>query len=147
MKNPLIFLLALAFAGVAHAQSYKWIDKDGKTRYGDTPPPGVKATALKGSSPSPSAASPGAAAKGKDAKTGPPTSAEKEDRENAERERQAKAKHAQDCAGVRAYLRTLESGEPIARSGAAGKGNVMNEGQIVEAVTNAKRTIKLVCSS
>ena len=38
--------LALAF-GVAQAQGYRWVDKDGKVRYGDVPPPGVKATPLR----------------------------------------------------------------------------------------------------
>src|SRR3954471_13976803 len=47
MKRFLAFLVALAFSGVAAAQAYKWVDKDGKVRYGDTPPPGVKATPLK----------------------------------------------------------------------------------------------------
>ena len=34
----------------ALAQQYTWVEKDGKLRYGDTPPPGVKATPLKGPS-------------------------------------------------------------------------------------------------
>ena len=45
MRKAWIILVALAFAGAAQAQ-YRWVDKDGKTRYGDTPTPGVKATAL-----------------------------------------------------------------------------------------------------
>src|SRR5215212_9322384 len=48
MKRALGFVLALAFAAGASAQAYKWVDKDGKVRYGDTPPPGVKATPLRG---------------------------------------------------------------------------------------------------
>ncbi len=32
------------FAGAVTAQSYKWVDRDGKVRYGDRPPAGVKAT-------------------------------------------------------------------------------------------------------
>ncbi|MGH8703832.1 MAG: DUF4124 domain-containing protein [Burkholderiales bacterium] len=47
MTKALVLLVALALAGAAQAQQYKWVDKDGKVRYGDTPPPGVKATALK----------------------------------------------------------------------------------------------------
>ena len=159
MRSPWIFLVALAFAGAAHAQNYKWIDKDGKTRYGDTPPPGIKATALKGPASAPSAAAPAAASKEKDAKKGPLTSAEREqefrkrqqgdrkDQENAERERQAKAEKTEDCARVREYLRTLESGERIARTDSAGERYYMNEGQIVQEVTKAKQTLKLVCAN
>ncbi len=68
-------LVALALAGAAQAQQYKWVDKDGKVRYGDTPPPGVKMTRLKGpSGPATAPASPAAkaaAAKAAAAKAGP----------------------------------------------------------------------------
>src|SRR5438094_10032013 len=36
-----------AFAATALAKQYRWVDKDGKVGYGDTPPPGVQATPLK----------------------------------------------------------------------------------------------------
>ncbi|MGH8765190.1 MAG: DUF4124 domain-containing protein [Burkholderiales bacterium] len=37
------FFLVLAFAaGLACAQQYRWIDKDGRPQYGDAPPPGAK---------------------------------------------------------------------------------------------------------
>ncbi len=159
MKHALIFLIVFVVAGGAHAQGYKWVDKDGKTRYGDAPPPGVKATTLKGPSSSASAASPAAAAKDGDAKKGPMSSAEKEqeyrkrqqasrkDQEKAEQERQAKADKAEDCARVREYLRTLESGQRIARTDAAGERYYMDEGQVAQEVTKAKQTSKLVCAN
>ena len=50
LLRVLICALSLAFAAGAAAQAYRWVDKDGKVRYGDTPPPGVNATPLKGSS-------------------------------------------------------------------------------------------------
>lgn len=37
MKARLV-LLALMIAGVAHAQTYRWVDKEGKVHYGDRPP-------------------------------------------------------------------------------------------------------------
>ena len=46
-------LLAAALAAVsvaAHAQLYRWTDQNGRVRYGDTPPPGVNATAMSGPS-------------------------------------------------------------------------------------------------
>jgi hypothetical protein len=39
--------LALVFAAAAQAELYKWTDKDGKIRYGDNPPAGVKKTLIK----------------------------------------------------------------------------------------------------
>ena len=47
MKRILLMLFALGVATTAAAQAYKWVDKDGKVRYGDTPPPGVKATPMR----------------------------------------------------------------------------------------------------
>lgn len=35
----LLALFAIVFASVAHAQMYRWVDKQGKVHYTDTPPP------------------------------------------------------------------------------------------------------------
>jgi hypothetical protein len=40
-----VLLLLLVAAG-AHAQIYKWIDEQGRARYGEKPPPGVAARLL-----------------------------------------------------------------------------------------------------
>ena len=60
--------LALA-CGLVQAQAYRWVDKDGKVRYGDSPPPGVKATVMKGVA-GPAASPSSTAAAAKDAKGG-----------------------------------------------------------------------------
>src|SRR5258708_22476334 len=86
MKTPffktfLMFAVAI-FATAAIAQQYKWVDKNGRTQYGDIPPPGVKATPLRGppapSSPPEAAAEKGASQDGKAASKGPLTTAERE---------------------------------------------------------------------
>lgn len=38
MKTIIAAVVALAFAGPALSQLYKWVDKDGKTHYSDAPP-------------------------------------------------------------------------------------------------------------
>src|SRR5213078_225399 len=43
MTKALLCAVGLAFAATALAQQYRWVDKDGKVGYGDTPPPGVQA--------------------------------------------------------------------------------------------------------
>lgn len=40
-------LLVLALPLVAHAQIYKWVDEKGRVQYGEKPPPGAKASALR----------------------------------------------------------------------------------------------------
>jgi hypothetical protein len=160
MNKAWVLLLALAFAGAAQAQNYKWIDKDGKTRYGDTPPAGVKATALRGPAsgpaPAPAAAAPGAASK--DAKKGPLTYAEKEqeyrkrqeqagkDREKAEQERQAKAEQADGCRSTRESLRELQSGERIARTNAAGERYYVEDSQRAQEIARAQQLLKQHCA-
>jgi Domain of unknown function (DUF4124) len=158
MKQAWVLLLALAFAGAAQAQSYKWVDKDGKTRYGDTPPPGVKATSLKGpASPGPAPAVPGAASK--DAKKGPLTPAEQEqeyrkrteaaakDQQKADQERQAKADNAAECARTRESLRTLQSGQRITRTNAAGEIYYIDDSQLAQEISQAQQTISKFCSN
>ena len=56
MKTILLIIVAAIFASAAWAQQYKWVDKDGKVRYGDTPPPGASVSRLK--PPPPGVASP-----------------------------------------------------------------------------------------
>ena len=164
MKRPWVFLLALAFAGAAHAQLYKWVDKDGKTRYGDAPPPGVKATVMgapaSGSSPAAPAASSGPAAKDtKDAKKGPMTPAEREqdyrkrqeeakkDAEKAEQDRKEKAAKAEDCSRTKEYLATLESGQRISRTKPDGERYFMDDDQRAQEVAKARQTMQQVCGN
>jgi len=152
MKKPWIFLVALLLAGAAHAQ-YKWVDKDGKTRYGDTPPPGVKATKLGAPASGPSPA-PAPAAAGKDAKKGPMTPAEKEqdyrnrqeeakkDREKEEKEAKEKQAKAEDCARNKEYIMTLESGQRVVRTRPDGERYFMDDDQRAQEVAEAKRLMK-----
>jgi hypothetical protein len=154
MKNPWIFLFALAFAGAAHAQ-YRWVDKDGKVRYGDTPPAGVKATALGAPASGSAPAAPPAASK--DAKKGPMTAAEKEqdyrkrqaeakkDQEKSEKSQQAATDKAENCKSAREYQRTLETGR-VARTNAAGERYYMEEDQIAQELAKSKQAVQKNCN-
>ena len=100
MLRALLFIAGCAFALAAAAQ-YKWTDKDGRVQYGDYPPPGVKATRIKGpsgpSSPPPAPASaPGSKDVGKDGKPLSPEAAfRKRQQEQAEAEKKDADKQAQ----------------------------------------------------
>jgi glutaredoxin len=39
MISRVFLLVLLTLAGLAHAQQYRWVDKDGRTQFTDTPPP------------------------------------------------------------------------------------------------------------
>jgi hypothetical protein len=155
MRKAWIILVALAFAGAAHAQ-YRWVDKDGKTRYGDTPPPGVKATAL-GAPASGAAPAPAPAAGSKDAKKGPLTAAEREqdyrkrqeaakkEQEKSDKGQKVAAEKAENCTRAREYKVTLDSGR-VARTNAAGERYYMDEDQIAQELAKAQQTIAQFCN-
>jgi hypothetical protein len=159
MLRVLAIGLLLAFAAGASAQLYRWVDKDGKVRYSDTPPVGVKATTLR---PPPGsyapAPAPGAGAEAKDAKKGPLTPAEQE----ADfRKRQMEAQKARDkddqasrdalakqdnCARARESLASLESGQRITRAGADGERYYIDDAQRAAEIDKARQSVNSWCN-
>jgi hypothetical protein len=154
MKKLSIILVALVLAGAAHAQMYKWVDKDGKVRYGDVPPPGVKATPMKGMQSAPTSA---AAPASKDAKKGPLSPAEQEQEyrkrqqedkkasEKAEKEKQAEAGKNEACERSKEYLRTLQSGQRIARLNPSGERYYLDDDQVAQEIAKAQQSIQQAC--
>ena len=159
MKKPIVFLAALAFAGAAAAQQYKWVDKDGRVRYGDVPPPGVKATPLRAPAgpAAPPASAKGAAKDGKGAPSGPlsPAQQEAEFRKRqaeAEKARDKEAKSAEEARGrqencriAQANLRQLESGERIARTDAKGERYFLEDEQRSAEIGRARKAVSYWC--
>jgi hypothetical protein len=153
MKTRLCVGLAfgILLAAAAHAQQYKWVDKNGRTQYGDVPPPGVKATAL--SAPAGPAARPPA----KDAGKGPLTPAEQElefrRRQKEKEEAATKAAQAneasetekQNCENATQALRTLESGQRIARTDASGERYFLDDAQRAQEMARARQAVSSWC--
>ena len=154
MNKATILCLGLLFSAAATAQQYKWVDQDGKTRYGDVPPPGVKAQRMRppASGPSPSPAAPSGAAK--DAKGAPLTP------EAAFQKRQKEQKEADDkvakerseadlkrtnCEQARNQLRTLESGQRMATTDSSGAPTFMDDSQVAQEKAKAQRLVSEWC--
>lgn len=141
----------MALAALAHAQQYKWVDQNGRTQYGDMPPPGVKATPLR---PPTGPTSPPAA---KGAAKAPLTPAEQElefRRRQKEREaaatKDAQAKQAAEaeklnCENARQTLRTLESGQRITRTNASGERYFLDDAQIAQETARAREAVSSWC--
>jgi len=135
MLRLLILVVLLAVAAGASAQLYRWVDKDGKTRYTDTPPPGgVKARTLGGSTGAAPEAPEAPEAAAKDAAPkGPltPVQQEQEFRKRQMEAQKAQSKAAQErkdaeakqdnCARAREQLVLLESGQRVGRTNAQGE--------------------------
>ena len=131
--------IAMALAcGIAQAQAFRWVDKDGKVRYGDTPPPGVKAKAMREaagsvtSSPSPAAAS----KDGKGAAKAPVDPAQsfnerqlkaKEDTAKAAKERADAETRQKNCGQAQGNLRSLESGQRISTTNVQGERGYLDD--------------------
>ncbi len=157
MLRVLVVGLMLAFAVGASAQLYRWVDKDGRVRYGDTPPPGVKATTLRpppgGSAPPPAAGD----AAAKDAQKGPLTPAEQEgdfrkrqmDAQKAREKddqasRDAQAKQ-ENCARAQETLAGLESGQRITRTNASGERYYLEDEQRAAEIAKARQSVSSWC--
>jgi hypothetical protein len=151
MKKALLSFVLMMFASAAAAQLYKWVDKDGKVRYGDTPPPGVNAAPLKGPSRPASAAAADAKKDEKD-KLSPEAGFRKRQEDAAKAleketkaQQQAAAKKEQ-CERAQEALRTLESGQRIARTDAKGERYYMEEADIQKEAAKMRQSVQQACS-
>ena len=155
MKKAIVFAICALLSTVAAAQQYKWVDQNGKTQNGDTPPPGVKAQRLKGPS-GPAAPAPSAAAKSdKGAKTEKPLSpeaafrkrqeeAQKENEKQAQADQEAAAKR-DNCARAQESLRALESGR-VTRMDSKGERYYLDDQQIAAEQARARKIVQDSCS-
>lgn len=162
MTKILVLLIGLALAGGAQAQIKCWTTADGKRACGDTPPPGAKVRTVKGASaPSDEAPASTAAAKddaAKDAKKGPLTPAEREQEfrkrqqesqktaAKADQERQDRSARNENCERTKEYLRTLESGQRIARTNPSGERYYLEENQVAQETAKARESVQKACN-
>lgn len=156
MYRIVLLVAALAFGAAAHAQQFKWVDKNGRVQYGDVPPPGVKATPLKGPAAAPSrpaaAATKDAAAKGAEKALTPEEAFRKrqEDQrkaaEKAAAAEQEKVAKKQNCDRAQAQLRDLESGMRIARSNEKGERIFLDDAQRARETEDARKSVAEWCN-
>ncbi|MEQ1516074.1 MAG: DUF4124 domain-containing protein [Usitatibacteraceae bacterium] len=156
MKSPVQLFIAaailLATATVA-AQVYKWVDKDGKVQYGDTPPPAsaTKVEAKKVDAPPPPppavAATPSKSLQeqAKDYEKRKTDAAAKSKKN--ESEQQNEAVKASACSEARGAVRELESGRPIARASEGGGREYMDDAARQTEMAKARKAIADFCKS
>jgi hypothetical protein len=147
MKRTLLFIVAMGIAAGVAAQQFRWVDKDGRVQYGDTPPPGVKATRIK-PPPAGSAAAPSSAAKKDGDKPLSPEAAfrkrqeEKaaEDKKSAQASADAEAKR-QNCEAARSQLRSIQAGQRISTTNAQGERVFLDDSQIAAERARAEQAV------
>jgi hypothetical protein len=155
MKKTLFTIVmlgfALGFVDGASAQQFRWIDKDGRVQYGDTPPPGVKATRLK-PPPAGSASAPAAAKKDGDKPLSPEAAFRKrqeeqaaEDKKSAQASADAEAKR-QNCESARGQLRSIQAGQRMSTTNAQGERVFLDDAQIAAERARAEQAVAASCS-
>jgi PAB1-binding protein PBP1 len=159
MKRLFLLLAALGaaaalFSMTAGAQQYKWVDKDGRVRYGDVPPPGVKATPLK-PPPRISSPAPSSPAGKKDEKAKPLTpeqafqqrrQEQQEQDQKAAKEQAAAEQKRANCAQAQSNLRGIQAGARIATTNAAGERVFLDDAEIAKERERAQRAVNEWCN-
>ena len=152
MKRTLLLLVAMGFTAGASAQQFKWVDKDGRTQYGDTPPPGVKATRIK-PPPAGTATAPAAPAASKDGKKplSPEAGFQKRQQEREAEEKKANetaeadAARRQNCESAQAQVRTIQSGQRMSTTNAQGERVFLDDSQIAAELARAQKAVAESC--
>ena len=152
MKSPVQLFIAvailLATATVA-AQVYKWVDKDGKVQYSDTPPPAsATKTEAKKIDTSPAAAAVAAPAKSlqdrvKESDKRKVDLAEKA--KKSEIDQQNAEINASNCTDARAAVRELESGRPMVRTSETGAREYVSDDARQADLVRARKSVADFC--
>ena len=153
MIRLLVLLAAALLAASGFAQQYKWVDKDGKVRYGDMPPPGVRATPLKPPSgaATPSAPTPTASGKKGEKALTPEQAFQKRQKDQQEAAQKAEKERADaelsrvNCEGARANLRQLQSGERVSTTNAAGERAYLDDAQRAKDTERVQKAVSDWC--
>ena len=153
MKSPVQLFIALAIllaTATVAAQVYKWVDKDGKVQYTDTPPPAsaTKSEARKIETAPPVAAKADAPAKSlldraKDFDKRKADDAEKT--KKMEAEQQNAAISAANCREANIAVKSLETGRPIARTTESGAREILDDEARQAELTKARKAVTDFC--
>ena len=137
--------------GVA-AQQFRWVDKDGRVQYGDTPPPGVKATRLRPPPPG-TAPAPSSAAKKDGEKALSPDAAfrkRQQEREASEKKSAQASAEAdlkrQNCESAQAQVRSIQSGQRISTVDKTGERVYLDDAQVASELARAREAVAANCN-
>jgi hypothetical protein len=147
-----IALAVLLAATVVAAQVYKWVDKDGKVQYSDTPPPDAKAEAKKVDVKPASGTAPAAPTKAA-TKSLKERAKEFDKRKNESADKSKKMDeeekgaqlYRENCDSAQSYLRELESGRPVNRTLPSGERGFMTDDERAAEMAKARKTASENC--
>lgn len=152
MKSPVQLFIALAIllaTATVAAQVYKWVDKDGKVQYTDTPPPASATKTEPKKVDAPAAAAPASAPakslqdRAKDFDKRKADEAEKA--KKSELDAKNAAINASNCADARAAVRELEVGRPITRTSETGAREFLDDEARQAEMAKARKAVADFC--
>ena len=153
MKSPIQLFIAIAIllaTATVAAQVYKWVDKDGKVQYTDTPPPpgATKAEPKKVDTPNSGVTTPPPAAKSlqdrsKDFDKRRADATEKE-KKDAEAQKKA-ASDGEECKAAKNALIDLEGGRPINRANEKGERVYLSDDDRQAETARARAVVTASC--
>jgi len=148
MKRWMILAAVAALAlTTAQAQLYKYVDKNGKTVYSDSPPPDADSKQIRvqpSGGPSYVPAAKTSVQRDKDAEKGRKEAAKKSEKDAKDAERQAKIQER--CNYLKADLATYEGGVRLKRTNDKGEQEFMTDEQIEAAKVRTRREMDEACS-
>ncbi|MBL8524734.1 MAG: DUF4124 domain-containing protein [Betaproteobacteria bacterium] len=155
MKSPIQFFAAIAIllaTATVAAQVYKWVDKDGKIQYSDTPPPpGATKAEPKKVETGPGAASAAPApAKSLQDRAQDYDKRKTEAADQAKKAGEAQKKSAdndENCKAARTALQDLESGRPIRRTNEKGELAYMTDEERQAEISRAREVAAASCKA
>ena len=147
MRRFLIAAIILSAAVPAAAQLYKWVDKDGKTYYSDSPPPNQETKRLSvstgGEAPAPAAAPKTAVQRDKELEKG-----RQDAREAAKKSDDAArmaANQAENCVRAKSNYQQLVDGGRINRYNSKGEPELMSDDDIAKGREKARAEVDEYC--
>lgn len=125
----LVAMLVLATGTVCAENVYKWVDEQGRTHFGGSPPPGRKAEQLK--TPSTTSEPPSATSPGHSWREQLQASNERREQIRKQQRETAKRDHESNrrCSEARRALRMLDRDRPVFRVDAKGEREYMEDSQ------------------
>ncbi|MCL7942987.1 DUF4124 domain-containing protein [Marinobacter sp. ATCH36] len=128
MKKGLLILLCFLIIPITHAGTYRWVDENGQTHFGDRPPKNAASDEVKLNAPAPSS---DAAARERKLRMNEfleQSQRERDERNQARAEQEARAeKHEARCQALRARLKYLKSVSGIYRLNSEGERVFVND--------------------
>jgi len=162
MKLGLLLIWIALLPTLAHAEIYKWKDKNGTVRYSDTPPPSnIKNEPIGKKIPKPSATSPAASPEVSSgvAVTSTPKDAAGKDEAAAKRAKDAEAQKKADaskqeelkikqenCTVAKRNLATYNNGGRISTTDEKGERTYLGDDDIAKGKADSQRDVEKYCN-